>query len=84
MPSRAFIQGRIDAAELLIVAHEDASVIAAATGAQSYTLDTGQDRQSVTRYEIGRVNDVISALFLQIQVYEALLNGGSTIARPAF
>ena len=81
-----FIQGRIDATKLLIVAYEDAVLaLAANNGVQSYTLDTRQDRQTVTRYDLPSLNRMVGSLYNRCATLEARLNGsGVVIARPAW
>ena len=49
---REFIQARIDATKAQIIAYEDAALALATGGVQSYTLDTGQSRQTVTKIEL--------------------------------
>ncbi len=81
---RTFIQGRIDATKVQIVAYEDAAA-ALATGVQSYTLDTGQSRQTVTKLDIGALQRAIDSLYNRCATLEARLNGSGTVtARPAW
>lgn len=80
-----FLQARIDAAKLLIVAYEDAALAIGAGGAQSYTLDTGQSRQTVTKLDLSMLNNMIGSLYNRCAMLEARLNGGNThMARPAW
>lgn len=74
---RDFILERIENAKSQIVAWEDAS-IALAGGAQSYTLDTGQGRQTVTRTDLSTINRVIDSLFNRIATLEARLTGSGS------
>lgn len=77
-----FIQARIDATKLQIVAYEDAA-LALAGGAQSYTLDTGQNRQTVTKMDLRSMQITIDSLYNRCATLEARLNGsGSFTARP--
>lgn len=79
-----FIQARIDATKLAIVAYEDAVLaLGVAGGVQSYTLDTGQSRQTVTRADLDKLNDIINSLYNRCATLGARLNGGSILARPA-
>lgn len=81
---RAFIQARIDATKLQIVAYEDAA-LALASGVQSYTLDTGQSRQEVTKLNLRSINDTINSLYNRCATLEARLNGSGTLTeRPAW
>ena len=55
----AFIQARIDATKLQIVAYEDATLALAQDGIQSYKLDTGQSIQNVTKLDLTALNKTI-------------------------
>lgn len=81
---RAFTQARIDATKLQIVAYEDAA-LALAGGVQSYTLDTGQSTQTVTKLNLGAINRTIASLYNRCATLEARLNGSGTLtARPSW
>lgn len=78
-----FIQGRIDATKAQIVAYETAIDDLIAGNIQSYTLDTGQSRQVVTKMNIATLQSNLDALYNRLCTLEARLNGGNTIAaRP--
>ena len=80
-----FIQARIDATKALIVAYEDAVTTLVAGTIESYTLDTGQSRQTVTKLDIGRLNKAIDGLYNRCVTLEARLNGSGTVTvRPCF
>lgn len=80
----AFIQARIDATKAQIVAYEDAAT-ALAGGVQSYTLDTGQSRQTVTKLDLSAIQRTIDSLYNRCATLEARLNGSGTVtARPAW
>lgn len=79
-----FIQARIDATKLQIVAYEDAA-LALANGVQSYTLDTGQSRQVVTKLDLSDLQKTIDSLYNRCATLEARLNGSGTVTvRPAW
>lgn len=81
---RKFIQGRIDATKLQIIAYEDAA-LALAAGVQSYTLDTGQNRTTVTKLDLGVIQKTIDSLYNRCITLEARLNGsGSVTVIPAW
>ncbi len=81
----AFLQGRIDATEAIIIAYETAILAFSTSQIMSYTMDTGQSRTVVTRQNINSLTKELDALYLRLCSLEARLNGGgSTIARPAF
>jgi hypothetical protein len=80
----AFIQERIDATKAQIVAYEDAAT-ALASGVQSYTLDTGQSRQTVTKLDMRGIQLTLDQLYNRCATLEARLNGSGTVtARPAW
>lgn len=81
---REFLEQRIDATKALIVAYEDAATALASGGVQSYTLDTGQSRQTVTRLEIATLHRSIDSLYNRLATLQARLNGGSVNVRPAW
>lgn len=63
----------------------DAAITALESGAQSYTLDTGQSRQTVTRHQIGDLYRRQERLLEQIANLEVRCGGGGAfVARPGF
>lgn len=82
---REFTKERIAATKALIVAYEDAvTALSAQDGVQSYSLDTGQSTQSVTRANIPNMNRMLDTLYNRLATLEARLNGASITARPAW
>lgn len=80
----SFIQARIDAIKAQIVKYEEAAD-ALASGVQSYTLDTGQSRQTVTRLDLNAIQKTIDTLYNRCATLEARLNGSGTVTvRPAW
>ena len=80
-----FIQARIDATKLQIVAYEDASLGLASGAIQSYTLDTGQSRQTVTKLELSVLQKAINGLYNRCATLEARLNrSGVLTVRPGW
>lgn len=81
---RIFIQERIESIKLQIIVYEEA-MLALAEGVQSYTLDTGQTRQTVTKLNLTSLKNTIDSLYNRCVTLEARLNGsGSFTARPAW
>jgi hypothetical protein len=79
----AFIQARIDSTAQ-IIAYEDA-ITALAGGVQSYSLDTGQTRQTVTKLDLSALQKAIDAMYNRLVTLEARLNGSGTVTtRPAW
>lgn len=83
---RTFLEERITKTEALIEAWEDAlTFLATHGGIQSYTVDTGQSRQVVTRSDIGTINRTIDSLMNRLSTLEARLNGSGVLnARPGW
>lgn len=80
-----FIQARITATEALIVAYETAVEALVSGQVQEYTLDTGQDRQTVTKINLTQANKTLDILYNRLATLEARLNGsGSVHTRPAW
>jgi hypothetical protein len=75
-----FLNERLTATKALIVAYEDAA-LALGNGVQSYTLDTGQSKQTVVRADIGNINKVLDTLYNRYGTLELRLGGGSLIAQ---
>jgi len=78
-----WLNARITRTETLIVAYEDA-IEALSTGAQTYMLDTGQTRQSVTKANLATLRGQLSALENRREVLRARLNGAGFNARPGW
>ena len=81
----SFIQTQIDATKAQITAYNAAVLALATGGVQSYTLDTGQTRQTVTKLDLDQLNKVLNSLMNTCATLEARLNGsGTSIARGAW
>lgn len=82
---RDFLIARIEVTKGLIVAYEDAVLaLSAANGVQSYTLNTGQSTQTVTRSDVSSLNAMLNSLYNRLATMEARLKGGTTHVRPAW
>lgn len=79
-----FIQDRITATKAQIVAYETAIEALATGGVQSYTLDTGQSRQTVTRLDLSALNNTVDSLYNRCATLEARLNGATLTGRPGW
>lgn len=81
----AFLQERITATKAQIVAYENAVLaLGTAGGVQSYTIDTGQTRQTVTRADLPQLNKMIDSLMNRLATLEARLNGNQTMVIPVW
>lgn len=85
MADRQFWLDQIERTKAQIIAWEDAELALSAGGVQSYTLDTGQTRQTVTKADLSSIRITIDNLLNRLVTLEARLgNGGVIIARPAW
>lgn len=80
---RTRLAARIAKTEAMIEAIEDA-ITSLSAGAQTYMLDTGQTRQSVTKANIGSLRGLLGTLENRHATLRARLNGAAVHGRPAF
>lgn len=79
-----WIEARIAATKTAIVAYEEA-ILAISSGAQSYSLDTGQTRQSVTKANMSEMRNALSLLEDRLQYYaNKLERTGTVYVRPGW
>ena len=79
----AFWQARIDKAKATIVLYEDALDALLVQGVLSYSLDTGQSKQTVTKQDIKKLEEAVDSLMNRIATLQARVSGcGNTIAVP--
>lgn len=80
-----FLTARIDATKALIIAYEGAVLaLGVSGGVESYELDTGQDRQRVTRSSIPALNRMLDGLYNRLATLEARVYGGAITMRPGW
>lgn len=80
-----FLQDRITATKAQIIVLENAATDLSSGVLVSYTLDTGQSRQVVTKASLNIINTVINSLYNRLATLEARLTGnGTIIGRPAW
>lgn len=78
-----FWQDQIDAVKALITAYNDAILALTVGGVQSYTLDTSQSRQTVTKFDLKDMNEALDGLLNRLATLEARVCGGAVaIVRP--
>lgn len=75
---RAWIEERITKTKALIVAYEDA-LLALAGGAQMYSLDTGQTRQTVTKANVASMKTILTELEERLSLLQGRLRGTNVI-----
>jgi len=56
-----------------------AALTAILGGAQSYTLDSGQSRQTVTRANLSELRQQRAALLEEIQMWQTMLDGDGAV-----
>lgn len=82
---RTFLQARITATKAQIIAYETAIDAIIAGGVQSYTLDTGQTDQTVTKLNLAATQRTLDSLYNRCATMEARLNGtGVVTGRPGW
>lgn len=74
-----FLKGRITVIKEQITALETAMLELDAGVIQSYTIDTGQTRSTVTKGDIAKMQDMLDGLYNQLTVFCARLEGGGTV-----
>jgi len=80
-----FIQQQIDIAVAQLDLYNDAINALVVQGVKSYSLNTGQTTQSVTKFDLIELQKTVDSLLNRIATLEARLKGcGTGIARPAF
>ena len=79
-----FWEQRLAAKKAALLAY-DTAITALAGGAQSYSIDTGQTRQTVTKANVTEMRNVIKQLESDIATLEQRLRGcGSAYVRPSW
>jgi hypothetical protein len=79
------LRAQVEAIKAQIVAYNGAILAFAAGGIQSYTLESGQTRQQVTRADLSRIQGAIDSLMNQLTTLEARLCGsGATHYVPSW
>lgn len=79
-----FLATSITNTETAIRAYEAAINAFSNPEIMSYTIDTGQDRQTVTRQSVRSLQGTIDGLYNRLATLEARRNGAVSIARPAY
>jgi len=79
-----WIDQRIAAVEAQIIAYEEAILAIGTDGLQSYTLDTGQSRQTVTKANMSELRLALSNLENRRATLLVRRNGSGFHGRPSF
>jgi len=76
--SETFLQDRLTATKAMIIAYETA-IEALITGVASYTLDTGQTKQTVTKLDIDKLQRMLDILYNRYTTLYTRLNGDGVV-----
>ena len=83
--SREFLKQRIEATKNIIIEYETAVLTLNTTSAISYTLNTSQTTQTVTKRDVAGLQASLNGLYNTLATLEARLTGnGVIIAGPAW
>jgi len=74
-----YLQDRIDNALLVIAALEDAILDLSTGTLRSYTLNTGQTTQTVTKKNISVLSSAIDSWYARMDYWNSRLNGGAVV-----
>lgn len=77
--NQKFLEERIQATKEMIIAYEDAILNLQQDGTQSYTLNTSQTTQTVTKFDTNRLQATLDGLYNRLTILENRLTGGGTI-----
>jgi len=77
-----FLKQRIEKAKNTIIAYEDALIALSAGNIQSYMIDTGQTKQTVTMQDIEKINNIIASLENKLATLTARINNIPTHVVP--
>jgi hypothetical protein len=83
MSCTIFEQQQVDKLALLLNAYIDAITAVLSAGVTSYTLDTGQGRQTVTRQDVGKMQEAYGLIWQQYDALSSRCNyGGAVTVTP--
>lgn len=83
--NRTFLQARITATQAQIIAYETAIDAIVVGGIASYTIDTGQTNQTVTKLNLATTQRTLDSLYNRCATLEARLTGSGVITvRPGW
>ena len=79
-----FLNERITQTKATIIAYETAIDAIILGGAESYTLDTGQTRQVVTKLDIADLQSTLDSLLNRLTILQKRLSKSGMVVRPNF
>ena len=74
-----YFQERITKIKLRIEVLEDAMLDLSSGAIESYSFDTGQSVQRVTKSDVEKIQNVIDGLLNQLVIYEARCSGNGVV-----
>lgn len=80
----AFTQERIDKCKAQIVLYEDLIDQLLTGTIKSFTLNTGQTVETVTKKDVSRLQESLDLLYNRCEILTARLNGGSIYVMPGW
>jgi hypothetical protein len=80
----AFLEAQLVLCEAAITATWAAITAVTVGGVASYSLDTGQTRQTVTKSNVGSIRLQLNELYMLRDMLRTRLCGGSYYVRPGF
>lgn len=80
----AFLTARIEKVKAIIIAYQDAILAISSGAVQSYTIDTGQTRQTVTKMDLDKLDKILQTQLNLLATLNARLNGGVVIGAPCW
>lgn len=85
MTAQDFLRERLEKDKAALLALDEAIAGLLDGSIQSYTLDTTQSRQTVTKQQIGSLYSQQAKLIARIEtLYARLCGGGEVVIRPGF
>lgn len=85
MGCNTFMRSQIPIVESQIIAYQDAILALGSDNIQSYSLNTSQSTQVVTRADLQKMQDIIDQLFNRLSMLNARCDGGaSTLVMPSW
>lgn len=82
---REWIERRIEQTRAMIEQYEDALLKLSGDGVMSYTLDTGQTRQVVTKQNLTEIRNALASAENRLRMLQNDLNcGGAFTAKPGW
>lgn len=80
-----YLRERIAKTKAIIDEYEDAILQLSSGGVQSYSLNTSQTTQTVTKFDVARLQGSLDGLYNRLATLQARLDGsGVIIAGPAW